>query len=162
MAAEGGDVNPLFFDTDSLEGGIPYPMILQLAHVCLLAADLEKCEQFYCEILGLKKKFNFIRGGKKIGFYLEIADRQFVEVFAAADKVPEKGNLITHFCLEVADINELVATLKRHDVAVTEPKLGADHSWQAWCKDPDGVDIEFHHYTEKSCQRTGADCLVNW
>jgi hypothetical protein len=41
-------------------------------------------------------------------------------------------------------------------------KIGADNSWQLWCKDPTGIDMEFHQYTETSAQLTGADCIVNW
>jgi hypothetical protein len=59
----------------------------------------------------------------------------------------------------VTGIRELLLS---RGVPVTEPKLGADSSWQAWCKDPDGTDIELHEYTAQSSQRTGAECVVDW
>lgn len=45
--------------------------------------------------------------------------------------------------------------------AVTEKKLGADQSWQAWTTDPSGVRIEFHQYTAHSSQVTGKDCVLD-
>ena len=42
----------------------------------------------------------------------------------------------------------------------TEKKLGEDQSRQAWVTDPAGVRIEFHQYTAKSCQSTGATCVL--
>jgi hypothetical protein len=44
---------------------------------------------------------------------------------------------------------------------VTDKILGADHSWQIWTADPAGVKIEFHQYTNASCQTTGADCVLD-
>jgi hypothetical protein len=44
---------------------------------------------------------------------------------------------------------------------VTDKTMGADRSWQAWTKDPGGVRIEFHQYTARSCQKTGADCVLD-
>jgi len=137
-------------------------MIKKLAHLCILSADLKKTEDFYCGILGLKKKFDFIREGRLFGFYLEVSDDQFIEFFHTTDTTREKGNLITHLCLEIEDITAFTQHLEKHGVKFTEPKLGADQSWQTWCTDPDGVAIEFHQYTPESSQKTGRECIVNW
>lgn len=139
-------------------------MITQLAHVCLLSTDLEKCEGFYCGVLGLQKQFEFRRQEKGIGFYLKVSDGQFIEVFLRGEEPPERGNQITHFCLEVESVAGIAATLRENGIEHREPKLGADHSWQTWCKDPDGIDIEFHEYTAVSQQLAapGGICEVNW
>lgn len=139
-------------------------MITRLAHVCLLSTDLEKCEAFYCGVLGLPKQFDFSKQGKAIGFYLKVSDRQFIEVFLRGEAPPEKGNLITHLCLEVESVAAITEHLRQNGIEAREPKRGADHSWQTWCKDPDGIDIEFHEYTPESQQLAapGGVCEVNW
>lgn len=134
-------------------------MIKRLAHVRLKARDLAKCEAFYCGVLGLRKKFDFLKEGRVFGFYLEVADRQYIEVFETEDEPQKDPGWIRHYCLEVDDIQAHAAHLRAHGVECSEPVLAADHAWQCWCKDPDGVDIEFHQYTEASCQLTGAPCL---
>ena len=53
-------------------------MIKRLAHVCIGAADLERTEQFYVDLLGMEIVFEFLRGGERIGFYLRaLARRHF-------------------------------------------------------------------------------------
>jgi len=137
-------------------------MIKSLAHVCLLSKDLQKTLDFYTGILGLRKKFDFERQGGLFGFYLEVCPGQFIEVFQTTEDRSEVKGGITHLCLEVEDIEHVRSALLAAGVVVTEKKLGADHSWQAWCKDPDGIDLEFHEYTPQSTQRTGKTCIVDW
>ena len=43
-----------------------------------------------------------------------------------------------------------------------EIRMGADQTAQFWMKDPNGLDVEFQQYNEKSSQRTGQDVEVNW
>ncbi|MNT98681.1 hypothetical protein D3C72_2413220 [compost metagenome] len=49
-------------------------------------------------------------------------------------------------------------------VEITDKKLGADGTWQAWTKDPNGVKLEIFQYTENSMQfgARGGVCQVNW
>lgn len=136
-------------------------MIKGVAHVCLSATDLPAVERFYCEGLGGRKVFNFIRGGAVTGFYLEVADNTYIEVFNGGeinttDRVP-----IAHFCLETDDIDEVIRRLADNGYPVKEKKLGADQSWQVWTQDPSGVRIEFHQYTPQSAQRTHQDCILH-
>lgn len=137
-------------------------MIKALAHVCILSTDLERTRHFYCDILGLEQGFRFLRDGRLFGFYLKVCPDQFIEVFHTDSAPSGPAKLITHFCLEVEDITAMHARLVEAGIAVKDKLLGADHSWQIWCKDPDGVDIEFHQYTSESTQLTGRDCHVNW
>jgi len=136
-------------------------MIKRFAHVCLAAADLAAAERFYCGGLGLTKVFDFIRDGQRIGFYLELCPGEFVEVFQRdASAVPAAGPIL-HFCLEVDDLEPVGRRLTEHGYAVTPKTLGADHSWQMWTTDPDGVKIEFHQYTARSCQFTHENCILS-
>jgi lactoylglutathione lyase/glyoxylase I family protein len=138
-------------------------MIKTLAHVCILSRDLQKTLDFYCGILNLQKKFDFVKQGRLFGFYLQIDPHHFIEVFAVGDsKSPFAQGSITHLCLEVDDLDSLRNRLIEKGISVTDKALGADQSWQFWCKDPDNTALEFHQYTEKSSQLTGATCDVNW
>jgi catechol 2,3-dioxygenase-like lactoylglutathione lyase family enzyme len=130
------------------------------AHVCLRVRDLAATEDFYVRILGLKKRFTFRRKGEPIGFYLGLGRRTFIEVFRDGHATP--GNTIAHLCLACDDLDAARATLVGHGVAVTEKQLGCDGSWQVWLKDPDGIPIEIHQYTEASAQLRPRDVEVTW
>ena len=134
-------------------------MIKQLAHICIHTKSLEKTKHFYSEILGMALGFDFQRQDELFGFYLKCGANTFVEVFKGDPG--EVGN-INHLALEVHSIDDVIAKLKENDIEVTDKKLGADHSYQAWATDPNGVRIEFHEYTEQSMQVVGGTCIVNW
>lgn len=136
-------------------------MIKQLAHACIMSSNLAATKTFYCDRLGLKKTFDFIKDGELYGFYLELGNGTFLEVFAesAEDRRPSR---IRHLCFEVEDIDRAVQVLDEKSVEHTKKKLGGDYTWQVWIKDPDGIDIEFHQYTEKASQLTGVACPVDW
>jgi len=135
-------------------------MIKGIAHVCIGARDLAAAEQFYCGLLGLGKKFAFKKGGKETGFYLEAGRGSFIEVFAQDKVEPEAGSAIRHLCLEVSDVDEVAERLRAAGVEVSDKKVGADGSWQAWLRDPSGIPIELHQYTDESSQVTGRDCVL--
>ena len=135
-------------------------MIKVLAHVCILASDLAATERFYCSGLGLEKLFDFTRDGEVVGFYLKVSGRTYVEVFHRDEAPGESPSPIRHLCFEVDDIDEASDRLRSEGYEITEKKLGADQSWQAWTSDPGGVSIELHQYTEESCQVTGRDCVL--
>jgi lactoylglutathione lyase/glyoxylase I family protein len=137
-------------------------MIKALAHICIFAKDLERSRDFYCGALGLKPHFDFFKDSKPFGFYLQLAPSQFIEIFKADPKAEIRSQRIHHFCLEVGDIDAMRERLTKHGVAVTPKKLGCDKTWQCWCKDPDGTEIEFQQYTPESSQLTKRDCIVDW
>ncbi len=132
----------------------------RIAHICLGALDLEATEKFYCGALGCTKAFDFVRGGKRIGFYMRAGGDTFIEVFLQ-DLIDTKAPApIRHLCLEVEDIDGMIGRVKAAGYGIGEKKLGADRSWQVWTADPAGVKIEFHEYTPESSQRTGNDCIL--
>ena len=139
-------------------------MIKRLAHACLFSTDLDRTEKFYCGVLGLRIKFPFMKGERRIGFYLEMGELQFIEVFARESSLRNVEPFIGHVCLETDDIKGLTARLHEQGVATQtpEPIMGSDGSWQIWCKDPDGTHIEFHQYTPGSSQYTGQTCIAHW
>jgi glyoxylase I family protein len=137
-------------------------MIKTLAHLCILSKDLDRSLDFYCGTLGLPRHFDFFKDGKLFGFYLQIAPGQFIELFKTEAAEEIRRQRIHHFCLEVEDIDALREALIKRGVEVTPKKLGCDQTWQCWCKDPDGTDVEFQQYTPKSSQFTRTNCITDW
>ena len=136
-------------------------MIKAIAHICIATKDLNKTERFYCDYLGLSKKFDFIQQGKRRGFYLQVNEHNFIEVFRTdAETSDEKEPRIWHFCLEVDNIDKAIEDIRKQGVSIPDKEMGADNAWQTWLTDPNGVKIELHQYTDKSCQITGTDCML--
>ncbi|HOX06912.1 MAG TPA: VOC family protein [Planctomycetota bacterium] len=133
----------------------------RIAHICLGAKDLAATEKFYCGALGCTRAFDFIRGGKRVGFYLRAGEGTFIEVFLQDKLDPEAPAPIRHLCLEVEGIDAMISRVKAAGFQIGEKKLGADRSWQVWTADPAGVKIEFHEYTPESSQSTGRDCVLS-
>ena len=136
-------------------------MFKRLAHVCIGAVDLDAAERFYVEDLGFEKAFEFIRVGRRIGFYIKLGETTFLEVFAISD-APDNGDaLIKHFCLEVEDMDAVISRLSNRGVEVSAKKMGADNAWQAWITDPSGVRIELMQYSDTSTQFTGRAVILD-
>lgn len=129
-------------------------MITGIAHLCLSVSDLAKMEDFYAGKLGLAKAFDFVNDqGHRFGLYLKLGRRTFIELFEGRDLAAGAQNAAyRHVCLEVDDIVATVETLRARGVEATDPKLGSDHAWQSWIKDPEGNAIELHAYTPQSWQ----------
>lgn len=136
-------------------------MIKAIAHICIFAKDLDRTRTFYCTHLGLKKKFDFLRDGRVVGYYFQINEHNFIEVFQSDDAFPPESQ-IKHLCLQIDDIDKTIQALRQCGIDITDKKMGCDNSWQAWLTDPNGIKIELHEYTEKSGQITGTDCVVDF
>jgi lactoylglutathione lyase/glyoxylase I family protein len=135
-------------------------MIKAIAHICILTMDLEGTRRFYCDCLGLTNKFNFIRDGKVFGYYFQINEQNFIEVFLANTESSDRQPQIMHFCLEVDDIDQAIEKIRLYGVDVTDKALGPDNTYLAWLADPNGATIELHQYTDKSSQIVGGDCVI--
>ena len=128
-------------------------MIMGLAHVCFIVADLERAVAFYRDKLGFEPAFDFVNAqGAEFGQYLHAGRGTFVELFQGELKPVAEGQSYRHLCLQVDDIQATSAELRRRGVEVSEVKKGTDNSWQAWLADADGNRIELHQYTPESKQ----------
>ena len=137
-------------------------MLKQIAHICIMSHDLEATERFYADLFGLQRSFNFYKDGELHGYYLGLGGRTFIEVFHNPTAAAGNNPLINHMCLEVESLDTVIAHVRANGHEITDKKLGADNTWQAWIDDPSGVRIELFEYTEKSAQFSGADCIVDW
>ncbi len=139
-------------------------MIKRLGHICFRTDQMQKMVEFYKDTLGLKVKFDFKSDkGKVFGYYFELGNMSFLEIFDnkgatevwGGDHTPlaTEGNPhYQHFCLEVNNLEQVVVALQAKSVAVDNIRVGMDHSKQAWLKDPDGNAIELMEYTPQSWQ----------
>ena len=136
-------------------------MSLSIAHICIKTAALGETERFYTEALGLTKVFDFTKAGKQVGCYLKVAEGQFIEVFEepVSKRAPSH---MAHLCLETDDIDAVTKRLNDLGWKTSPKKMGCDHTYQTWFKDPNGIDIELHQYTENSTQHTGKDVEIDW
>ena len=140
------------------------PLIKQVAHACIFAHDLTATETFYREVLGIQTAFTFMRGEERIGYYLDLGARTFIEVFAKANSSFEESNQINHICLETEDMDGLISHVRAKGVTISDKKRGVDGTWQAWTADPNGVKLEIFEYTADSLQFRphGGVCQVDW
>lgn len=136
--------------------------IKQVAHVCIFAKDLEQTKAFYTDVLGMDVAFHFTRGGDVFGFYLDVGNGSFIEVFHKPAASHDEANQINHLCLEVEDLGAAIDHLRENGVYASDKKLGCDETWQSWIRDPSGTKIELFQYTDKSAQFVGGDRVANW
>jgi catechol 2,3-dioxygenase-like lactoylglutathione lyase family enzyme len=136
--------------------------IKSVAHVCVKSTDLDATAAFYCGPLGMTRHFDFMRQGKLIGFYMKATNETFVEVFLADEVEAVEKRVLNHFCLETEDLKGLHEKLVAAGYTPGKITLGCDHTSQFWMKDPNGMDLEFQEYTDKSAQRVPHTVEVNW
>jgi catechol 2,3-dioxygenase-like lactoylglutathione lyase family enzyme len=135
-------------------------MLSKLAHVCIETADLEATENFY-RVLGLERRFDFRnQHNDLVGFYLAFGNNTFIEVIKVRQARPEGA--VRHFAIEIDDADAWYQRLKDAGIDVTAKKYEGDDNWMITCRDPNGIFIELQQYTEKSMQRIGGDCKVNY
>ena len=130
-------------------------MITDFGHLAFTAHDLGRSLSFYAT-LGFKEAFRLHHeDGSLMLVYLHVTEDRFIEVFPNGP-LPDldRKTSFMHLCLLVDDIQATVERLQKEEVAIEqEPKVGLDHNWQAWLRDPDGNPIELMQLVEHSPQR---------
>ncbi len=153
-------------------------MVKEIGHVSFKVKDMKVSQDFYIKKMGFRKCFEIKRradGGvptedevvKDSGtydrdkvwiVYIQVADRQFIELFTldAGDEEnshQENSTGYLHLAIIVEDIQAFRDEIVSRGVEIDiEPKMGMDGTWQMWVHDPDGNKIECMQYTEKSAQ----------
>lgn len=112
-------------------------------HVTMIVNDLEKCRQFYTNVLQLEElpAFNF---DYPVQFY-KINDRQQLHLTEWKDATSFRG----HLCIEIDDFNDAFRRFKELGVIDTRPwgkvrKLPGG-TMQMFVRDPAGNLIEISH-----------------
>jgi len=102
--------------------------VKQLAHLCIHSRDLDATRSFYVDALGLEPGFDFLKDGRRFGYYLKFGQNTFIEVFEGDPG--EVGN-INHLAIEVEDMDGVIERVRKAGHTVGDKKLGPDQSWQA-------------------------------
>lgn len=135
-------------------------MIVRLAHVCIESDDLPATEAFY-GYLGIKRTFEFRNlEDELIGMYMAFGNDTYIEIVKVAER--KKQGIISHFAIEVEDVEAVRNTLVGKGVEVTEKRLGGDNTWMVTCHDPNGIFLEFHEYSAESMQKIGGTCVIDY
>lgn len=135
-------------------------MLVRLAHVCIETTDLEATETFYRQ-LGAQRRFEFRNLDEMlIGMYMYFGQDTFIELVLVAE--PRVEGSINHFALQVEDIDRAREQLLNAGIETSDKELGVDQTWMITCRDPNGVYIELHQYTEQSLQHRGGTCHLDY
>jgi extradiol dioxygenase family protein len=129
--------------------------IIEMDHIVLNVADVERTIAFYCDVLGMQsERLDEYRAGK-VGFpSVRISADTLIDIMKGpADNAGRaEGRNLNHYCLvtEPTDLAALSANLKAQGVTViTEPvsRWGAHGQAQSiYILDPDGNEVEIRHY----------------
>ena len=110
-----------------------------------------------------KKYLDFAKAnpGLPLITYIEMAERQFLELFYIYDELESAGSLAgkygyQHLSIEVKSIKDTWDEVMKNGVVPdTEISQGPDYTYQFWVHDPEGNRIEFMEYTDLSLQVRG-------
>ncbi len=142
------------------ETSVSATTLVRLAHVCIETTDLGASETFYQQ-LGARRRFEFRnKQDLLIGMYMDFGEDSYIELVLVAEPRPEGA--VNHFALQVADIDTAFKALAAAGIDVTRKELGVDHTWMITCRDPNGIFIELHQYTDHSLQRQGGTCCIDY
>ena len=129
--------------------------IIEMDHIVLNVADVERSLLFYTEVLGLKgERIEEFRGAK-VGFpSVRINGDTLIDLMKSppSAQAPQETPNLNHFCLvaESLDLSALAQSLRAKDVPIVrEPvsRWGAHgQASSIYILDPDGNEIEIRCY----------------
>jgi catechol 2,3-dioxygenase-like lactoylglutathione lyase family enzyme len=117
-----------------------------LRHVALNVRDLEACERFYVELLGMTVEWR----PDPDNVYLTSGTDNLALHRAPTAVAPDAGQRLDHigFILrEPAQVDAWHGFLKANGVVIVkEPKTHRDGARSFYCRDPDGNVVQFIHH----------------
>lgn len=137
-------------------------MYLTLSHICIQTNNLDETAEFYSNILGMTRVFNFKQDGEVVGFYLRMSEGNFIEVILEKNAPIGAGGAYRHISFESRDIDTCYGKVRSAGIESSNLKIGSDRTYSFRCKDPNDVEIEILQYTGGSCQLNGTDCDAHW
>ena len=127
-------------------------MILSIDHVHVLATDMDKSLDFYCNLLGfrLDRRVQFGPPERRRELAFAGLGNVFIEFLPPTDNGhPDlTGTGARPLCLLVDDMEATIADLRAKGVEITteiRPAF-ASHAWIAGIKDPSGLGIELRQF----------------
>ncbi len=126
------------------------PRINRIHHIAIICSDYNKSRHFYTKVLGfvvLAEVYREERNSWKLD--LRVGDQYQIELFSFPDPPPRPSRPeaagLRHLAFEVDDIDEAVAVVKAHDIAVEAIRVDEfTRKRFTFFADPDGLPIEFY------------------
>ena len=113
---------------------------LQLDHVAIHVADVEKSSRFYREVLQLepipRPAFSFP------GAWFRLGERQELHLIGQREQPIVSHNRGNHYALLVDDIEVWENYFRQHDISYLPRRTRPDGAYQIYLIDPDGHYIE--------------------
>jgi lactoylglutathione lyase len=129
--------------------------VRSLNHVGLVVRDYDAAMAYYTKTLGLREAYTVRRpDGAPQLTYLQLSRDTFIEIIPAG---PNQQPGITHFGIEVNDIQGMVARLRANGVTVADPGLTPANARFIRLRDPGGFQIEVMEFGAESMQRKAMD-----
>ena len=123
--------------------------ILELDHVVLNVADVERSLAWYTELLGLDGvRVDEWRAGDVPFPSVRVNAGCIIDLFATDDPTVGDGNM-NHFCFRAdrGDVDAIVADCRFTVVDGPGPRFGArGDGWSVYVTDPDGNTVEVRSY----------------
>ena len=130
-------------------------MLLSLNHVTLRSADLDRCERFYCGLIGLRPGRRPALGVPGRWFYL--GAEAVVHVLPALhDATSVSGpvdGVIDHFALQVSSLRRSMMRLRAAGHPFRMLPLPGTRVMQLFVRDPDGARIELCRTPQRNAAR---------
>jgi methylmalonyl-CoA/ethylmalonyl-CoA epimerase len=126
-----------------------------LNHVGIVVADYDAALEFYTKTLGFPEAYTIRNPDGSVRLtYLQLSRSTVVELIPAGAGQPTG---ITHFGIEVDDIDATVAELRRRGTAAADASLTPANAEFTRIQDRDGVQIEVMELGPQSLQRKAID-----
>ena len=120
-----------------------------LNHIGIVVDDYDAAYAFYTGTLGLKEAYTVERNGSPLLTYLQLDRETFVELIPARG---DQATGVTHFGMEVADIDAFVQQLRTQGVEVADPALTPANARFVRIRDADNVEIEVMEFGPEASQ----------
>jgi len=126
-----------------------------LNHVGIVVKDYKAAMAFYTGKLGFKEAYTIRRpDGSPQLTYLQLNRDTFVELIPAG---PNQQPGITHFGIEVGDVQAATADLRSKSITAANPGPTPAKAMSTRIKDVDGVEIEVMEFGPEALQRKAMD-----
>lgn len=133
----------------SPDAAVPPRPARALNHIGIVVDDYAAAYAFYTERVGLKEAYTVERNGSPLLTYLQLNRETFVELIPARGNEP-RG--VTHFGMEVRDIDAFVAQLRAGGMTVADPGTTPANARFVRIRDASGIEIEVMEYGPESSQ----------
>ena len=129
--------------------------IVGVNHVGLSVTDLDAAVTYYTQMMGFPEAFRALDAdGNPVLVYVQVSRDTFVELQPANAQRPPG---ITHFGIQVDDMEDAIATLRERGANVSDSRLGSTNAVLANVTDLNGIRVELNELPPQSLQRQAID-----